>query len=136
MVDDGEATPNKSDGAGSQQQENRLTVVYDKTQSPTTTDFSPIIRAIQATNPEIVLFASYLLDRVGLIRSMRENGLNTKACCGMTTGAQSASIKTSMAIPHPPQGSASQPPDVVDYERTAGLEQLIGARRANIARRQ
>ena len=51
MVDDGEATPNKSDGAGSQQQENRLTVVYDKTQSPTTTDFSPIIRAIQATQP-------------------------------------------------------------------------------------
>jgi len=67
---------------------------------------------------------------------MRENGLNTKVCCGMTTGAQSDSIKTSMAIPHPPQGSASQPPDVVDYERTAGLEQLIGDRRANIARRQ
>ena len=87
-------------------------------------------------NPEIVLFASYLPDRVGLIRSMRENGLNTKVCCAMTTGAQSASIKTSVATPHPPQESASQPPDVVDYERTAGLEQLIGARRANIARRQ
>ena len=58
MVDDGEATPNKSDGAGSQQQENRLTVVYDKTQSPTTTGFSLIIRAIQATNPEIVYLPS------------------------------------------------------------------------------
>ena len=86
--------------------------------------------------PRNRLFAFYLPDRVSLIRSMRENGLNTKVCCGMTTGAQSDSIKTSMATSHPPRGSASQPPDVVDYERTAGLEQLIGARRANIARRQ
>jgi len=58
MVDDGAATPNKSDGAGAQQQEDRLTVVYDKTQSPTTTGFSLIIRAIQATNPEIVYLPS------------------------------------------------------------------------------
>ena len=136
MVDDGEATPNKSDGAGSQQQENRLTVVYDKTQCRRPPTSVQLFAPFRRPNPEIVLFASYLPDRVGLIRSMRENGLNTKVCCAMTTGAQSASIKTSVATPHPPQESASQPPDVVDYERTAGLEQLIGDRRANIARRQ
>ena len=104
MVDDGEATPNKSDGAGSQQQENRLTVVYDKTQCRRPPTSVQLFAPFRRPNPEIVLFASYLLDRVGLIRSMRENGLNTKVCCGMTTGAQSDSIKTSMATSHPPRG--------------------------------
>jgi branched-chain amino acid transport system substrate-binding protein len=73
-----------------------LQVVYDKTYPPTTTDFTPIIRAIQATNPDIVYISSYPPDSVGLIRAMHELGLNTKVCCGTMTGPQSTSIKTSL----------------------------------------
>ena len=95
-VDDGEATRNTADGARVNLKKAGLNVVYDKTYPPPTTDFSPIIRAIQATNPDIVYLASYPPDSVGLIRAMHEIGLNTKVCCGTMTGPQSTSIKTSL----------------------------------------
>jgi branched-chain amino acid transport system substrate-binding protein len=95
-VDDGEATRNTADGARVNLKKAGLNVVYDKTYPPTTTDFSPIIRAIQATNPDVVYIASYPPDSVGLIRAMHEIGLNTKVCCGTMTGPQSTSIKTSL----------------------------------------
>jgi len=95
-VDDGEATRNTADGARVNLKKAGLNVVYDKTYPPTTTDFTPIIRAIQATNPDVVYFASYPPDSVGLIRTMHEIGLNTKMCCGTMTGPQSTSIKTSL----------------------------------------
>jgi branched-chain amino acid transport system substrate-binding protein len=95
-VDDGEATRNTADGARVNLKKAGLNVVYDKTYPPTTTDFTPIIRSIQATNPDIVYFASYPPDSVGLIRTMHEIGLNTKMCCGTMTGPQSTSIKTSL----------------------------------------
>jgi branched-chain amino acid transport system substrate-binding protein len=95
-VDDGEATRNTADGARVNLKKAGLQVLYDKTYPPTTTDFSPIIRAIQATNPDIVYLASYPPDSVGLIRAMHEIGLNTKICCGTMTGPQSSSIKTSL----------------------------------------
>jgi len=95
-VDDGEATRNTADGARVNLKKAGLQVVYDKTYPPTTTDFTPIVRAIQATNPDIVYVASYPPDSVGLIRAMHEVGLNTKICCGTMTGPQSTSIKTSL----------------------------------------
>ncbi|HEV8584066.1 MAG TPA: ABC transporter substrate-binding protein, partial [Methylomirabilota bacterium] len=39
--------------------------VYDKTYPPSTVDYTPIVRAINATNPEIVFIASYPPDSVG-----------------------------------------------------------------------
>jgi branched-chain amino acid transport system substrate-binding protein len=104
-VDDGEATRNTADGARVNLKKTGLQVVYDKTYPPTTTDFTPIIRAIQATNPDIVYIASYPPDSVGLIRAMHELGLNTKVCCGTMTGPQSTSIKTSLG----PMSTASSP---------------------------
>src|SRR5262245_47628235 len=37
-------------------------VVYDKTYPPSTVDYTPIVRAIKATNPDIVFVASYPPD--------------------------------------------------------------------------
>ena len=45
-VDDGEATRNTADGARVNVKKAGLNVVYDETYPPTTTDFSPIIRAM------------------------------------------------------------------------------------------
>jgi branched-chain amino acid transport system substrate-binding protein len=95
-VDDGEATRNTADGARVNLKKAGLNVAYDKTYPPTTTDFTPIIRAIQATNADVVYIASYPPDSVGLIRAMHEIGLSTKVCCGTMTGPQSTSIKTSL----------------------------------------
>jgi len=93
---DGEATRNGSDGARVNIKKAGLDIVYDKTYPLTTTDFSPIIRAIQSTNADIVLISSYPNDSVGVIRSVNELGLKTKVFGGNLTGPQSTSIKTSL----------------------------------------
>src|SRR4051812_22879303 len=51
-----------------------LQTVYDRTYPPQTTDFTPIVRAIQAANPEIVFVASYPPDSVGMVRAANEVG--------------------------------------------------------------
>lgn len=93
---DGEATRNGSDGARVNIKKAGLDIVYDKNYPLTTTDFSPIIRAIQATNPDVVLISAYPNDSVGVIRSANELELKTKVFGGNMTGPQSTSIKTSL----------------------------------------
>jgi branched-chain amino acid transport system substrate-binding protein len=95
-VGDGEATRNTADGARTNLKKAGLEVVYDKTYPLTTTDFSPIIRAMQATNADIMYVSSYPADSVGIIRSVHELGLNCKIFGGNLTGPQSTSIKTSL----------------------------------------
>jgi branched-chain amino acid transport system substrate-binding protein len=95
-VGDGEATRNTADGARVNLKKSGLQVVYDRTYPLNTTDFSPIIRAMQATNADIMYVSSYPADSVGLIRSVHEQGLITKIFGGNLTGPQSTSIKTSL----------------------------------------
>jgi branched-chain amino acid transport system substrate-binding protein len=95
-VGDGEATRNTADGARVNLKKAGLEIVYDRTYPLTTTDFSPIVRAMQATNADIMYVSSYPADSVGIIRSVHELGLNTKIFGGNLTGPQSTSIKTSL----------------------------------------
>jgi branched-chain amino acid transport system substrate-binding protein len=95
-VGDGEATRNTADGARVNLKKAGLEVVYDKTYPLTTTDFSPVVRALQATNADIVYISSYPADSVGIIRSVNEMGLKTKVFGGNLTGPQSTSLKTSL----------------------------------------
>ena len=68
-------------------------IVYDKTYPPNTTDFSPIVRAVQATSPDAVFVASYPLDSVGMVRAASEVGLTTKLFGGGMVGLQTTSVK-------------------------------------------
>jgi branched-chain amino acid transport system substrate-binding protein len=68
-------------------------IVYDKSYPPNTTDFSPIVRAVQATNPDAVFVASYPLDSVGMVRAADEVGLKTKLFGGGMVGLQTTSVK-------------------------------------------
>jgi len=61
-----------------------LQIVYDKSYPPATVDYSPIVRAIQATNPDVVLLASYPPDSVGMVRAATEIGLRTQLFGGAT----------------------------------------------------
>src|SRR6516164_636263 len=73
-----------------------LKVVYDKTYPPNTVDFSPIVRAIQATNPDIVFLASYPPDSAGMVRAVNEVGLKTRMFGGGMVGPQFASLRTQL----------------------------------------
>jgi branched-chain amino acid transport system substrate-binding protein len=68
-------------------------IVYNKTYPPTTTDYSPVVRAVQATNPDAVFVASYPLDSVGIIHAANEVGLQTKLFGGGMVGLQTTSVK-------------------------------------------
>ena len=57
---------NASAQTGESAKQAGLKVVYDKTYPPTTADYTPIVRAIQATNPDLVLVCSYPPDTVGM----------------------------------------------------------------------
>src|SRR6202035_2641263 len=69
---------------------------YDKTYPPSTTDFSPIVRAIQSTNPDLVVVCSYPPDSVGIVRAVNEIGFKPKMIGGAMVGLQATAIKTQL----------------------------------------
>jgi branched-chain amino acid transport system substrate-binding protein len=93
VAGDAEFPRNAADGARKNAKAAGLNVVYDKTYPPTTTDFTPIVRAIDATNPDVVFSASYPPDAVGMVRTVNEIGLKAKLFGGGLVGLQYASIK-------------------------------------------
>jgi branched-chain amino acid transport system substrate-binding protein len=93
---DAEFPHNAMDGARVLAKNDELKVVYDKTYPPTTTDYTPIVRAIQATNPDLVLVCSYPPDTVGIIRAAHEVGLKAKLFGGGMVVLQSTAIKTQL----------------------------------------
>jgi branched-chain amino acid transport system substrate-binding protein len=73
-----------------------LKIVYDKTYPSNTVDFSPVVRAIQATNPDAVFVASYPPDSVGIIRAAHEAQLKTRLFGGGMVGTQYTAVKTQL----------------------------------------
>jgi branched-chain amino acid transport system substrate-binding protein len=90
---DAEYPKNASEGARDTAKSLGLQVVYDKSYPPSTADYSPIVRAIQATNPEIVFVASYPPDSAGIVRAATEIGLKTRYFGGGMVGLQFTSVK-------------------------------------------
>ncbi|MEA2738024.1 MAG: branched-chain amino acid transport system substrate-binding protein [Acetobacteraceae bacterium] len=93
---DAEFPRNATDGARELAKEAGLKIVYDKTYPPTTNDYTPIVRGIQATNPDLVFVASYPPDSVGMIRAASEVGLKAKLFGGGMVGLQATAIKTQL----------------------------------------
>jgi branched-chain amino acid transport system substrate-binding protein len=93
---DQEFSKNASDGARENAKKLGLKIVYDKSYPPSTTDYAPIVRAIQATNPDIVVVCSYPPDSVGIVRAVNEIGFKPKIIGGGMVGPQNASMKTAL----------------------------------------
>lgn len=93
IAGDAEFPRNAAEGARKNAKEAGLKIVYDKTYPPPTTDFTPIVRAIQAAKPDIVLSLSYPPDAVGMVRAANEIGLNVKLFGGGLVGLQFATIR-------------------------------------------
>jgi len=93
---DQEFSVNASDGARANAKAAGLNIVYDKRYPPSTTDYAPIVRAIQATNPDILVICSYPPDSVGLVRAINEIGFKPKMIGGGMVGLQNTSIKAQL----------------------------------------
>jgi len=70
-----------------------LKVVYDGKYPPSTTDYTPIARAVKAANPDVVYVASYPPDTVGMVRAANEVGLAPKMFGGGMIGLAFTPIK-------------------------------------------
>jgi branched-chain amino acid transport system substrate-binding protein len=90
---DQEFSRNSSDGARENAKKAKLRIVYDKTYPPSTTDFAPIVRAIAATNPDIVVICSYPPDSVGMVKAVNEIGFKPKQIGGAMVGLQATALK-------------------------------------------
>ncbi len=93
---DAEFAKTAADGARENIKKAGLKIVYDKTYPPATVDYSPVVRALMATNPDIVFAASYPPDTAGLVRAANEVGLKVKQFGGAMVGLQFAGLKTQL----------------------------------------
>jgi branched-chain amino acid transport system substrate-binding protein len=93
---DQEFSRNASDGARENAKAAGLEIVYDKTYPPSTTDFGPIVRAIQATDADLVVICSYPPDSVGMVLAVNEVGYKPKMIGGAMVGLQATAIKTKL----------------------------------------
>ena len=70
-----------------------LEVVYDRSYPSNTVDFTPVIQAIRAAEPDIVYVASYPPDSAGIVRTVNEIGIEGVALFGGgMVGLQYASL--------------------------------------------
>lgn len=68
-------------------------IVYDRSYPPSTVDFAPIMRAVVATNPDIICIGSYPTDSVGLVRAAHEIGIRPRIFGGAMIGLGFTPIK-------------------------------------------
>jgi branched-chain amino acid transport system substrate-binding protein len=95
---DAEFSVNASEGARENAKAAGLTVVYDRRYPVASTDLAPAVRAIAATNPDLVIVCSYPPDSVGMVRAVNEVGFKPKMIGGAMVGLQSTAIKTQLGL--------------------------------------
>ena len=93
---DAEFARNASDGARQNAKAAGLKIVYDRSYPPSTTDFAPIVHAVQATTPDVLVICSYPLDSAGMVRAINEIGFKPKMLGGAMIGPSSTAFKTQM----------------------------------------
>ena len=93
LAEDSEFPKNASEGIRDIAKEDGIKIVYDKTYPPGTPDFTPIVHAIQATNPDMVFVASYPPGSAGMLRAATESGLKTRFFGGGMVGLQYTPFK-------------------------------------------
>jgi branched-chain amino acid transport system substrate-binding protein len=85
-----------SDGARENAKAYGLKVVYDQLYPPTTMEFTSVMRAVQASKPDLVFVASYPPDTVGIVRAAHEINLDAKMFGGAMIGLLSTNIKVQL----------------------------------------
>jgi branched-chain amino acid transport system substrate-binding protein len=96
LAADAEFAQSAAAGARNQIKKHGFDLVYDKSYPPSTTDFGPVVRAVAATNPDIVYIGAYPPDNVGIIRAADEIRLAPKIMGGAMIGMLVTPIKVQL----------------------------------------
>jgi len=82
-----------TDGARNNAKAAGLKIVYDKGFPANTTDCSPIMRAVNATNPDIIVVGTYPPAAICMVHALSEVGTKAKMFGGGMVGLQYTAIK-------------------------------------------
>jgi len=98
LAADQEFAQNLANGAKELAKKGGLKTVYEQNYPPTTTDFSGLIRAIRAAQPDMVFVCSYPNDSVAIVRAVSEIGVGSsvKLFGGGMVGLQFTPIMESL----------------------------------------
>jgi len=90
---DVEYSRNALDGARANAKKHGMEIVFDRTYPPSTTEFTSVVRAMAATNPDIVFGATLPIDTAGIIRTANEIQFRPKVIGGAMLGLLVTGIK-------------------------------------------
>jgi branched-chain amino acid transport system substrate-binding protein len=120
-AEDAEFSNNACEGARENAKKNNLKIVYDRKYPPSTTDFTPIVRALQAANADLVIICSYPLSSVGIVNTVNELNYKPKMIGGAMVGLQATVFK---------QRLGAKLNGIVNYETWVPTEKLMAPARA------
>jgi branched-chain amino acid transport system substrate-binding protein len=92
-AEDAEFSRNACEGARNNAKKHNLKIVYDRAYPPSTTDFAPVVRAVQAANPDLFIICSYPLSSVGMVQTIHELNYKPKMVGGAMVGLQATVFK-------------------------------------------
>ena len=96
LAADAEFARNLKEGALINAEKYGLKVVYNQNYPGKTADFTPIVRAVNAKNPDVFYIASYPNGSAGLVRALAEVGTKAKAVGGGMVGLQYAGLMSGL----------------------------------------
>jgi branched-chain amino acid transport system substrate-binding protein len=96
LAADAEFARSARDGAREEAKKHGIRVIYDQSYPPNTTDFAPVVRAVQAANADIVYIGAYPPDTVGIVRAANELNLTPKMFGGAMIGLLVTPIKVQL----------------------------------------
>jgi branched-chain amino acid transport system substrate-binding protein len=115
-AEDAEFSRNACEGARENTKKYGFKMVYDKSYPPATTDFTPIVRALQAANADIVIICSYPLSSVGIVQAANELNFKPKIFGGAMVGLQATVFKNRLG---------SKLNGIINYETWVPSEKMM-----------
>jgi branched-chain amino acid transport system substrate-binding protein len=94
--EDGEFSQNACEGARENAKTFGMKIVYDKSFPFNTPDLSPVVRALQAANADIVVVCSYPLSSVNMVQAVNEANYKPKMLGGAMVGLQATVFKNKL----------------------------------------
>ena len=94
--EDAEFSQNACEGARENAKTFGLKIVYDKSFPFNSPDLSPIVRALQAANADLVVVCSYPLSSVNMVQAVREANYEPKMIGGAMVGLQATVFKNKL----------------------------------------